>query len=132
GTYTSYQLTNSNPGSTDQSVSIGGVGLDNDSLEWSLQQGYSNREYYSGDMRGTYNGARGSLNAGYSYDNNSQRIDYGANGSILAHADGITLGQDITDAAVLVKAPGLDDVRLANDNTISTDYRGYAIVPYVT
>ncbi|VCY11747.1 Outer membrane usher protein FimD [Klebsiella pneumoniae] len=26
----------------------------------------------------------------------------------------------------------LDDVRLANDNTISTDYRGYAIVPYVT
>ncbi|WP_239104772.1 fimbria/pilus outer membrane usher protein, partial [Klebsiella quasipneumoniae] len=30
------------------------------------------------------------------------------------------------------KAPGLDDVRLANDNTISTDYRGYAIVPYVT
>ncbi|WP_411019280.1 fimbria/pilus outer membrane usher protein, partial [Salmonella sp. s52026] len=80
----------------------------------------------------TYNGARGSDNAGYSYDNNSQRIDYGANGSILAHADGITLGQDITDAAVLVKAPGLDDVRLANDNTISTDYRGYAIVPYVT
>lgn len=38
GTYTSYQLTNSNPGSTDQSVSIGGVGLDNDSTEWSLQQ----------------------------------------------------------------------------------------------
>ncbi|EPH2674417.1 TPA: fimbrial biogenesis outer membrane usher protein [Klebsiella pneumoniae] len=132
GTYTSYQLTNSNPGSTDQSVSIGGVGLDNDSLEWSLQQGYSNREYYSGDMRGTYNGARGSLNAGYSYDNNSQRIDYGANGSIVAHADGITLGQDITDAAVLVKAPGLDNVKLTNDNTISTDYRGYAIVPYVT
>ncbi|HHB8426062.1 fimbria/pilus outer membrane usher protein [Klebsiella pneumoniae] len=132
GTYTSYQLTNSNPGSTDQSVSIGGNALENDSLEWSLQQGYSNREYYSGDMRATYNGARGSVNAGYSYDNNSQRIDYGANGSILAHADGITLGQDITDAAVLVKAPGLDDVRLANDNTISTDYRGYAIVPYVT
>ncbi|SQC39913.1 putative fimbrial biogenesis outer membrane usher protein [Klebsiella pneumoniae] len=55
-------------------------------------------------------------------------IDYGANGSIVAHADGITLGQDITDAAVLVKAPGLDNVKLTNDNTISTDYRGYAIV----
>lgn len=132
GTYTSYQLTNSNPGSTDQSVSIGGNALENDSLEWSLQQGYSNREYYSGDMRATYNGARGSVNAGYSYDRSSERIDYGANGSIVAHADGITLGQDITDAAVLVKAPGLDNVKLTNDNTISTDYRGYAIVPYVT
>lgn len=132
GTYTSYQLTNSNPGSTDQSVSIGGNALENDSLEWSLQQGYSNREYYSGDMRATYNGACGSVNAGYSYDRSSERIDYGANGSIVAHADGITLGQDITDAAVLVKAPGLDNVKLTNDNTISTDYRGYAIVPYVT
>ncbi|MEL1637163.1 fimbria/pilus outer membrane usher protein [Klebsiella quasipneumoniae] len=132
GTYTSYQLTNSNPGSTDQSVSIGGNALDNDSLEWSLQQGYSNREYYSGDMRATYNGARGSVNAGYSYDRGSERIDYGANGSIVAHADGVTFGQDITDAAVLVKAPGLDNVKLTNDNTITTDYRGYAIVPYVT
>jgi hypothetical protein len=35
----------------------------------------------------------------------------------IAHADGVTLGQDITDAAVLVKAPGLDNVKLANDNT---------------
>ncbi len=79
-----------------------------------------------------YNSSRGSLNAGYSYDRDSQRVDYGASGSIIAHADGITLGQDITDAAVLVKAPGLDDVKLTTDNTISTDYRGYAIVPYVT
>ncbi len=31
-----------------------------------------------------------------------------------------------------IKAPGLDNVKLTNDNTISTDYRGYAIVPYVT
>ncbi|WP_313228456.1 fimbria/pilus outer membrane usher protein [Leclercia sp.] len=133
GTYTSYQLTNSNPGSTDQSVAIGGIGLENDSLEWSIQQGYSNREdYYSGDMRATYNGSRGSINAGYSYNRNSQRIDYGASGSVIAHADGLTFGQDITDAAVLVKAPGLNDVKLTNDATISTDYRGYAIVPYVT
>jgi outer membrane usher protein len=33
------------------------------------------REYYSGDMRATYNGARGSVNAGYSYDRGSERID---------------------------------------------------------
>ncbi|MDU4840616.1 MAG: fimbria/pilus outer membrane usher protein [Leclercia adecarboxylata] len=132
GTYSSYQLTNSNPGSTEQSIGLGGVGLENDSLEWNIQQGYSNREYYSGDMRATYNGSRGSVNAGYSYDRGSERIDYGASGSIIAHADGVTFGQDITDAAVLIKAPGLDNVKLTNDSTISTDNRGYAIVPYVT
>lgn len=132
GTYASYQLNNSNPGSTDQFVSIGGVGLANDSLDWSVQEGYSNREYNSGDARANYNSTYGSINAGYSYNRDSQRMDYGASGSLIAHADGITLGQNITDAAVLIKAPGLTDVRLTSDATVSTDYRGYAVVPYVT
>jgi outer membrane usher protein len=33
---------------------------------------------------------------------------------------------------VLIKAPGLDNVRLSSDSTIFTDSRGYAIVPYIT
>ena len=48
------------------------------------------------------------------------------------HADGITLGQEMSETAVLVKAPGLKNVRLENDATIETDSRGYAIIPYVT
>ena len=82
-------------------------------------------------MRATYNGARGSVNAGYSYDRSSERIDYGANGSIVAHADGITLGQTSLTPPCWLKRRA-DNVKLTNDNTISTDYRGYAIVPYVT
>jgi len=35
-------------------------------------------------------------------------------------------------APSLVKAPGLSHVRLENVVTIETDYRGYAILPYVT
>jgi outer membrane usher protein FimD/PapC len=53
-------------------------------------QGYSNREFYSGDVRATYKGSRSTLNAGYGYDNQSSRLDYGASGSIVAHSDGIT------------------------------------------
>ncbi|AYW53162.1 fimbria/pilus outer membrane usher protein [Raoultella ornithinolytica] len=131
-TYASYQITESSPGSTDQYVSVGGIALEDNNLDWNIQQGYSNREYYSGDIRGAYNGSRGSVSAGYSYDNNSRRFDYGANGSLIAHADGITLGQNISNAAVLIKAPGLDNVRLSSDSTIVTDGRGYAIVPYIT
>ena len=130
--YASYQLTNSSPGTTDQYVTVGGVGLENDSLDWSVQEGYSNRSFNSGDLRATYTASHGSANAGYSYNHDSQRIDYGADGSIVAHANGLTFGQQITDAAVLVQAPGLDDVKLTSDATITTDYRGYAIVPYVT
>jgi outer membrane usher protein len=131
-TYASYQVSESSPGSTDQYVTLGGVALEDDNLDWSVQQGYSNREFYSGDVRATYKGSRSTLNAGYGYDNQSSRLDYGASGSIVAHSDGITLGQEINDASVLIKAPGLSDVKLGNDSTIATDYRGYAIVPYVT
>ncbi|MGE5989386.1 fimbria/pilus outer membrane usher protein [Klebsiella michiganensis] len=130
--YASYNVTNSSPGSTDQYVSLSGVALENHNLDWNVQQGYSNREDASGGLYGNYRGSMGSVNAGYSYAKHSQLINYGLSGGVLAHADGITLGQEMSETAVLVKAPGLKNVRLENDATIETDYRGYAIIPYVT
>lgn len=130
--YATYNVTNSSPGSTDQYVSLSGVALDNHNLDWNVQQGYSNREDASGGVNGNYRGSMGSVNGGYSYAKHSQQINYGLNGGVLVHADGITLGQEMSETAVLIKAPGLKNVRLGNDATIETDYRGYAIIPYVT
>ncbi|HID9122964.1 TPA: fimbria/pilus outer membrane usher protein [Klebsiella michiganensis] len=130
--YATYNATNSSPGSTDQYVSLSGVALENHNLDWNVQQGYSNREDASGGIYGNYRGSAGSVNAGYSYAKNSQLINYGLSGGVLVHADGITLGQEMSETAVLVKAPGLKNVRLENDATIETDSRGYAIIPYVT
>ncbi len=130
--YATYNVTNSSPGSTDQYVSLSGVALENHNLDWNVQQGYSNREDASGGVYGNYRGSMGSANAGYSYAKNSQLINYGLSGGVLVHADEITLGQEMSETAVLVKAPGLKHVRLENDATIETDYRGYAIIPYVT
>lgn len=131
-TYASYQLTDSKPGTTEQYVTLGGVALENQNLDWSVQQGYSNKENNSGDIRGNYHSTYGSAAAGYSYARDSSQIDYSLSGSVMLHGDGITLGQEISEAAVLVKAPGLSDVHLTTDSTINTDYRGYAILPYVT
>lgn len=130
-TYVSYQLNDSNPGSTEQYVSLSGVALENNSLDWSVQQGYSNRNSTSGGAYGTYRGSLGTVNGSYSYSNSSQLLNYGASGGILIHADGVTLGQEMSDTAGLVKAPGISDVRLETDPTVETDYRGYAIVPYL-
>lgn len=130
--YVTYQLNNSNPGSTDQYVSVGGVALENNSLDWSVQQGYSNRDSTDGGVYTNYRGSLGSVNGSYSYSKNSQFLSYGASGGILVHADGVTLGQEMSDTAALVKAPGLSNVRLETDPTIETDYRGYAIVPYMS
>ncbi|WP_058912479.1 fimbria/pilus outer membrane usher protein [Entomohabitans teleogrylli] len=131
-TYVGYQLNSSNPGSTDQYVSLSGTALENNQLDWSIQEGYSNRESTSGGIRGTYRGTHGTMNASYSYNKDSQLINYGLNGGVLVHADGVTLGQEMSDTAALVQAPGLNNIRLASDPTISTDFRGYAVVPYLT
>ncbi len=131
-TYASYGITNSNPGSTDQYVSLSGSALENNSLDWNVQQGYSNREDASGNMNADYRGSLGRINAGYSYSKHSQQVNYGLSGGMLLHANGITLGQEMSDTAALIKAPGLSYVRLEADPSIKTDSRGYAILPFVS
>ena len=131
-TYASYSINNSNPGSTDQYVSLNGSALENNNLDWNVQQGYSNREDATGSVNATYKGSLGQVTGGYSYNKHSQILNYGLSGGALVHANGITLGQEMSDTAVLIKAPGLDNVRLENDTSIETDYRGYAIIPYAT
>ena len=131
-TYATYQVNNSNPGSTDQSLTLSGVALEKNNLDWSMQQGYSNRDGSSGGVYGTYRGSQGTVTGNYSYNKYSQLVNYGMSGSVMAHADGVTLGQEMSDTAGLVKAPGLSDVMIENDQTISTDYRGYAIYPYLS
>lgn len=130
--YASYGLTNSDPGSTEQYVSLSGSAMENNNLDWNIQQGYSSRDDASGNANARYRGSFGSINGGYSYNKYSQLVNYGLTGGILVHSDGITLGQEMSETAALVKAPGLSNVRLENDTTIKTDYRGYAIVPYLT
>lgn len=130
--YATYQVNNSNPGSTEQYVSLHGVALERNNLDWNVQQGYSNRDGSSGGIYANYRGSQGSINGNYSYNKYSQLLNYGMSGSVIGHADGITLGQEISDTAALIKAPGLSDVRIENDQTIETDFRGYAIYPYLS
>ena len=109
-----------------------GVALERNNLDWNVQQGYSNRDGSSGGIYANYRGSQGSINGNYSYNKYSQLLNYGMSGTIIAHADGITLGQEMSDTAALIKAPGLSDVRIENDQTIETDFRGYAIYPYLS
>ena len=39
--------------------------------------------------------ARTGITAGYGYDKHSERLSYGLQGGILAHADGVTLSQPL-------------------------------------
>jgi outer membrane usher protein len=67
---------------------------------------------------------------GYSYGNDSRRLNYGLSGGVVVHSGGATLSQPLGDTVVLVAAPGASDVGVVNSTGLNTDARGYAVVPY--
>ncbi|CAI1838786.1 Outer membrane usher protein fimD precursor [Serratia quinivorans] len=117
-------------------VGLNGTLLDDNNLSYSVAQGYGNHgEGYSGLASADYRGTYGEANAGYNYSKDAHQVNYGLQGSVIAHPYGVTLGQPMNgdmNAVALVRAPEASGVKVQNGSGVYTDWRGYAIVPYLT
>nr|WP_252463090.1 fimbria/pilus outer membrane usher protein [Enterobacter kobei] len=69
---------------------------------------------------------------GYSYGGDNRQWNYNAQGSIVAHGQGITLGQPVRDAFAIVHINDGEDVNVQSGRGIYTDAFGNAIVPSLT
>ncbi|MGL4726513.1 MAG: fimbrial biogenesis usher protein [Scandinavium sp.] len=122
-------------GNMSQSAGLGGTLLDDNNLDYSIQQGYSNHGgALNGSANMSYKGTYNQANVGYSYSDHGdyQQVNYGLSGGIVAHRHGVTFSQPLGDTNVLIAAPGASDVHIDGNNGLRTDWRGYAIVPYAT
>jgi outer membrane usher protein len=129
----SYSVDTSNRGRTSQRVGISGTALEQNNLNYDLQQSYANQGTgYGGNASVNYRGTYGQVNAGYNYSRDTRRMNVGAQGGVVAHPWGVTLSQPLGDTVVLVRAPHADRVALQNQTGVNTDWRGYAVVPYAT
>ncbi|MCS3601732.1 outer membrane usher protein [Buttiauxella sp. BIGb0471] len=127
--WANYSMTSSKQSGTTNNVGINGVALPGNALSWNVQQGYGTDDVgYTGNMNADYRGTYGEVSGGYSYDQHSQRVNYGISGGVLAHRDGITLAQPFGETIALVKAPGAAGVGVLNQTGVKTDYRGYTVV----
>ncbi|SRR5471030_1399840 len=132
-TYATHNMSTSKNGNTTNTLGLNGSVLADNNLSWSAQEGYGNQGVgNSGNLNADYRGTYGEVNGGYAYDQNTQRINYGLQGGIVAHENGVTLGQPLGETIALVKAPGTDGVGVLNQSGVKTDWRGYAIVPYAS
>lgn len=132
-TYVNYMLNTSKQGNTNNNVIIGGTALADNNLSWNMQEGYGSQgQGNSGGVNADWRATYGEASAGYSYDRNSKRLNYGIEGGILVHEHGITLGQTLGETTALLEAPDADNLLVQGQTGVKTDYRGYAIVPYVT
>lgn len=124
-------FTSDNHGNSDMQVGLSGDAMDN-ALSYSVQQSYSDRDRHgSGNANMSYKGRNGTLNSGYGYDAQSQRLNYGIQGGMVIHSEGLTLAQSLGETLAIIQAPGADNVAVQNTAGVSTDIKGYAIVPYL-
>lgn len=132
-TYASYTLNTSKKGNTTQSVGLNGTALEDKNLSWSVQEGYGSQGVgNSGNLNADYRATYGEVTGGYAYDNNTQRVNYGLQGGIVVHENGVTFGQPMGETVTLVEAPGAKAIGIVNQTGVKTDWRGYAIVPYTS
>ncbi|EPK7359763.1 fimbria/pilus outer membrane usher protein [Kluyvera ascorbata] len=131
GSYINYSLNNTRHGATTHNVGISGTALEDNRLNWGIQEGYSNDDNQTnGSVYGNYKSRYSEFNGGYSYDANSHQFNYGIQGGIVAHSHGITLAQTLNDTIVLVNAQGAEGVPVSSQTGVMTDGRGFAVVPY--
>ncbi|MCG5042590.1 fimbrial biogenesis outer membrane usher protein [Enterobacteriaceae bacterium 155047] len=132
-TWVSYSMNTSKSNGTTHTLGLNGTALETNALNWNLQQGYSTQGTgYVGMLNADYKGTYAGVNAGYSYDPYSERFNYGVQGGVVAHADGVTLSQALGETNVLVKAPGAKGVSIQNQNGMRTDWRGYTVASNLT
>lgn len=115
---------------TTQQAGLSGNALDNQ-LNYNVSQTLGNDNDTS-NLSASYRGNSGTVSAGYNRSQAQEQINYGLRGGIVAHPYGVTLSQEMSDTVALVRAPGAANIKVNNQTGLSTDWRGYAVMPYMS
>ena len=130
----SYSMSNDLSGKMNQFAGVSGTLTEDNNLNYSVQTGYSGGGNEVSSSTGyaalNYTGRLANANVGYSHSENYTQLYYGVSGGVLAHENGVTLSQPLSDTVVLVKAPGADNVKVEGHKGVRTDGSGYAVIPY--
>lgn len=130
--YATAQTSRDQDGVTQMQTGVSGTLLKDGNMNYSVMQGHSSRSGGSGSLNASWQGEAGRASGGYSYSRNEHAWNWDLSGGVVAHADGVTFGQSLGDTNVLIKAPGAKGVHVENETGVSTDWRGYAVMPYAT
>ncbi|HGC6387579.1 TPA: fimbria/pilus outer membrane usher protein [Cronobacter dublinensis] len=127
-----YTATSGLKGDLSNQVGITGKVGDHQDLSWNSQLSYASQHGQSDTQSGSlgldYQGSYGEMNVTYNADQN-QYVSWNASGSLVAHRHGITAGRYSNGSMALVAIPGAPNVMLEGGQNVTTDSRGFALVP---
>lgn len=122
-----YQV-RSGDGQVAHMMSLSGSGYDS-RLSWGLsQQMYTGGARSQDGSRGLslgWTGGYGSVSGSYSYSRSQRYMSAQADGGVLIHRHGITLGQTPGDTTGLIEVPGVSGVSVGYMPGVRTDLFGY-------
>ncbi|MCS3433171.1 fimbria/pilus outer membrane usher protein [Klebsiella sp. BIGb0407] len=128
--YANYSVSHDNKGRTRNNTGLSGNVLGG-RLSYGASQSWGNQgQTANSNLNAGYQGSKGSVSSGYSYSANTQSLNINASGGVLVHSEGITFARSMGDSVALVSAPGASGVSV-NNGTAVTDWRGYAVAPYL-
>ena len=131
--WATYNLTSSKTGTATHQVGINGSLLEDNNLTYNLQQNYTRDNVGNGAyLSSRYRASMGDFSTSYSYQKNSKQWGYSAQGSVVGHSHGVTLGRSVQDAFAVVHITDGDNVKVESAQGIYTDAWGNAIVPTLT
>lgn len=114
--WANYSVNHGSDGRVQQMAGVSGTLLDDNNLSYSVSESYANQgEGDSGNANLNYQGQYGNSNVGYSYSKDTRRVNYGVQGGIVAHSEGITLSQPLGETVALVSASGADNTKILNN-----------------
>lgn len=131
--WATYNLTSTKTGTATHQVGINGSLLEDNNLTYNLQQNYTRDNVGNGAyLSSRYRASMGDFSTSYSYQKNSKQWGYSAQGSVVGHSHGVTLGRSVQDAFAVVHITDGDNVKVESAQGIYTDAWGNAIVPTLT
>ena len=114
----------------DNRLSLSGSLLDDDSLSYDTGISTTGQRQYDSSL--DWSTSKGILRAGWSHNGDSQEMTAGLNGAMIVHHHGVTLGQPLGTSIALVHTDRVSGLHITNNNDVTTDYFGNAIVSNLT
>nr|WP_208450374.1 fimbria/pilus outer membrane usher protein [Burkholderia anthina] len=120
----------STSGDVSSQVGVSGFLNDANTVNYSVQGDYRKHDGGSGGVGLGWDTPLAKLTTNYNQSGHGKHVDAGIAGSIVAHSGGVTLGQAVGETFAIAEVPGVRGARFSSSTSISTDRRGYAILPY--
>lgn len=127
-----YDHTLANDRTDSRRIGVSGTLLDDYSLSYNASTSQSQRYGSSQDLSADYQYNAGELRVGHSQGKGYRQQNLELSGSLMAHQEGLTLGQSLGDTVAIVSVPGTPGIGVDNQYGVTTDWRGYALVGNLT